>query len=137
MRSVAVLGLLLAVAAAGCSGGSDSAEVATTTAASAPVERYVSSADLGDAWPLTVPGGTLSCEGPGAVSFETDEGIVYAVNPAGASWSRTNNLAWEDIEAIQGDDPAAAGTRLALGPLIAAGLRLCRSAGQEAATTTG
>ena len=121
--------MLLTVAVTGCSGGSGGDEVAATTTTSAPVERNVSSAALGGAWPLTVPGGTLSCQGPGAVSFETDEGIVYAVNPAGVSWSERNNLAWSDVAEIQADDPGAAGRKMKLAPLIAAGLRLCRSAG--------
>src|SRR4051812_3265314 len=128
MRSVTVLCVLLAVATAGCSGGSQRSEVATTTTtASVPVERNVSSADLGDAWPLTVPGGTLRCEGPGAVSFMTDEGIVYAVNGTATAWSRTNNLAWSEVGSIQADDPAG-GQKMKLGPLIAAGVRLCSSA---------
>jgi len=132
MRSVVVLGVLLVFAAAGCSGGSGGGEAGTTTTTSAPAERNISSADLGKAWPLTVPGGTLRCGGPGAVSFETDEGIVYAVNGTGTAWSRTNNLAWSDIGSIQADDPSASGRKLKLAPLIAAGLRLCRAAGREA-----
>jgi len=134
MRSVTVLCVLLAVATAGCSGGSQRSEVATTTA-SVPVERNVSSADLGDAWPLTVPGGTLRCEGPGAVSFMTDEGIVYAVNGTATAWSRTNNLAWSEIGSIQADDPAGA-QKMKLAPLIAAGVRLCNSAEQQSGTTS-
>ena len=122
--------MLLVVAAAGCSGGSDQGEVAaTTTTTPAPVERNVSSVELGAAWPLTVPGGTLRCEGPGAVSFMTDEGIVYAVNGTATAWSRKNNLAWNDVDSIRADDTAAADRKMKLGPLIAAGLRLCRSAG--------
>jgi hypothetical protein len=136
MRSVALLCVLLAVLTAGCSGGSQQSEVATTTTTGVPVERNVSSADLGDAWPLTVPGGTLRCEGPGAVSFMSDEGIVYAVNGTATAWSRRNNLAWSDIGSIHADDPAA-GRKMKLGPLIAAGVRLCRSAEQEAGTTSG
>jgi hypothetical protein len=135
MRSLTVLCLLILVATAGCSGGSQQSEVATTTTASSPVERSVSSADLGDAWPLTVPGGTLRCEGPGAVSFTSDEGIVYAVNGTATAWSRTNNLAWSDVGSIQADDPAGA-RRMKLGPLIAAGVQLCRSTEQQAGTTT-
>jgi hypothetical protein len=136
MRSVALLGVLVVLMAAGC-GGSDGGEASpTTTQAPAPVSRYVSSADLGEAWPLAVSGGTLRCEGRGAVSFETDEGIVYAVNPTATAWSRSNNLGWSDVGLIQADDPATAGRKMYLGRLIATGLRLCREAEREAATTT-
>ena len=128
--------VLLAVATAGCSvGGSQQSKVATTTTASVPVERTVSSAELGDAWPLTVPGGTLRCEGPGAVSFISDEGIVYAVNGTATAWSRTNNLAWSEIDSLRADDPAA-GQKLKLGPLIAAGVRFGKSAEQQSGTTS-
>jgi hypothetical protein len=133
MRCVALLGVLLAVAAAGCSGGD---EVAATTTTRAPVDRSISSADLGDAWPLTVSGGTLRCEGPGAVSFITDEGIVYAVNGTGTAWSRANNLAWSDIDTIHSQDPSTGG-KAKLGRLIAAGLRLCKTAEQPAVSTSG
>jgi hypothetical protein len=137
MRSAAFLCMLLVVAAAGCGGGgSDGDDAATTTTARAPVERPVSSADLGDAWPLTVSGGTLRCEGPGAVSFMTDEGIVYAVNGTATEWSRTNNLAWSEIGEIQAEDPATGG-KMKLARLIAAGLRLCNAAGQDAGTASG
>jgi uncharacterized protein DUF2511 len=136
MRSLAGLGALLVVAATGCSGGSDGGEAVTTTAAPPPVERYISSSELGKAWPLTVPGGTLRCEGPGAVSFEADEGIVYAVNGVGVDWSRTNNLAWNDIASLRAEDVTAGG-KMTLEPLIGAGLRLCRSAPQETVSTSG
>jgi hypothetical protein len=123
MRWVAVLGVLLALGATGCG------------SASAPAQRYISSDELGDAWPLTVSNGTLGCQGAGAVSFTTDEGIVYAVNAPGAAWSRTNNLGWNDIDTIQGDDVVAGG-KMKLGPLTAAGVRLCETAEQPGATTT-
>jgi hypothetical protein len=133
LRSLAVLCSLLLLFAAGCSGGSNSdtgtsgaaVSDATTSVSGAPTERYVSQADFGEAWPLTVPGGMLRCEGPGAVSFETDEGIVHAVNRTAKEWSRTNNLAWKDIEAIRAPVPSAAGRMLALAPLIDDGLILC------------
>ena len=135
MRSLAVLGALLVLASTGCSGGSDDDEAATTTAARPPVERYISSSELGKAWPLTVPGGTLRCEGPGAVSFVADEGIVYAVNGTGVEWSRTNNLAWNDIVSLRAEDVSGGG-KMALKPLIDAGLRLCRSAQPKTGSTT-
>ena len=139
MRSAAFLCVLLAVAAAGCGGGgSDGDGAATTTTARVPVERSVSSADLGRAWPLAVSGGTLRCEGPGAVSFMTDEGIVYAVNVTATEWSRTNNLSWSEVGEIQAEDPATGG-KMKLAPLIALGLRLCdaSAAGQDAGTASG
>jgi hypothetical protein len=136
MRPLALLGLFLLLATAGCGGsGGDEAATTTTAAPRPPVERYVSSDDLGDAWPLTVSNGTLACQGKGAVSFTTDEGIVYAVNANGVAWSQTNNLGWNDIDTIQGDDVIAGG-KMKLGPLTAVGLRLCKTA-PPATTTTG
>ena len=88
-----------------------------------------------DAWPLTIPGGMLRCEGRGAVSIQSDEGIIYAVNAVGKAWSQTNNLGWSDVALLQADDTAAGG-KMKLGPLIAAGLRLCREAGQGGGATT-
>ena len=136
MRSLTVLCLLIPGRDGGLLGRVGSrARSRRTTTASAPVERSVSSADLGDAWPLTVPGGTLRCEGPVAVSFTSDEGIVYAVNGTATAWSGSNNLAWSAVASIQADDPAGA-RKMKLGPLIAAGVQLCRSTEQQAGTTT-
>ena len=126
VRPLAVLGMFLVLAATGCSGGSDKGGSEATTAARAPVERYISSAELGEAWPLTVSGGMLRCEGPGAVSFMTDEGIIYALNGTATTWSRTNNLAWKDVELIRADDLAVSGRKIKLAQLISAGLVLCR-----------
>ena len=78
----------------------------------------------------------MRCEGPGAVSFVSDEGIVYAVNGTATAWSRTNNLAWSEVDSIQADDPAARRQKMKLGPLIAAGVRLCKSE-EQSGTTSG
>ena len=129
MRTFAALcGLLVALLAAGCSGGygSDDGSASTTTAASVPVERVISQSELEDAWPLTVPGGMLRCEGPGAVSFTTDEGITYAVNATAVRWSTANNLSWSDVRDIRAPDPNGSSRMLALGPLVAKGRALCR-----------
>ena len=117
--------LLSALLLAGCGSKSDSATTPATSTLSPPVEAYVSGGDLGDEWPLTVPGGTLRCEGPGAVSFQADEGIIYAVNATGKAWSRTNNLAWRDVELIQAPDPNSSGQSRSLSTLIARGVALC------------
>lgn len=133
MRSLAIFGVLLLLLGAGCSGGSGSdggssgeaASTEVTGASSGSNERYVSQADYGDAWPLTLDGGMLRCEGPGAVSFTSSEGIVYSINGTAKAWSRTNNLAWKDIDTIWADDPSAGGRKMNVGPLVAGGLALC------------
>ena len=120
-----MLVVFAALLLAGCGSKSDSATTAATSTLSPPVEAYVSGGDLGEDWPLTVPGGTLRCEGPGAVSFQADEGIIYAVNATGKAWSRTNNLAWRDVELIQAPDPSAPGKFRSADALIARGVALC------------
>ena len=85
----------------------------------------MSQADYGDKWPLMLDVGTLRCEGPGAVSIMSGEGIIYSVNDTAKRWSRTNNLAWEDIDALWASDPSAEGRKMKLEPLIADGLALC------------
>ena len=126
MRTFGAFCLLVVLLVAGCGSGSDDGSTSTTTASPVPVERTISQSELGDAWPLTVPGGTLFCVGPGAVSFMTDEGIIYAVNATAVRWSTTNNLSWSDVAEIRAPDPASSGRMLALGPLVAKGLALCR-----------
>src|SRR5262245_42302528 len=74
----------IALAATACSSGS--------SGSSRPPARprgFVSSAELGDKWPLTVTEGVLECKRlpvkvgtvtPMAVTFKTMDGQVYAVN---------------------------------------------------------
>lgn len=78
----------------------------------------VARSDFGNAWPLTVGGGTLRCTGAGAVTFEA-EGTVYEVN----GLAGTQNLG-ADIDPIWED--AGHGLKKNIGPLINRGLKLCK-----------
>jgi hypothetical protein len=76
-----VLSLLVLVALGSGCGAEKSAD---QSAEVQPAEAYISRAQVGEAWPLTVKDGVLHCEGLGALgalTFETN-GRVYAVNEA-------------------------------------------------------
>jgi hypothetical protein len=72
-----------------------------------------------DHWRLTVESGTLHCDGD-AVTFETADGRTYAVN--GTAIGRHEH---PEIDAIWADDPALAGLKKNIGPLIDKGVELC------------
>ncbi|NLT53572.1 MAG: DUF2511 domain-containing protein [Actinomycetales bacterium] len=95
--------------------------------------REISKSVFGDQWPLTVDSGRLRCEGPqyhGAVTFE-HEGKVYALNgPA------TVGKLGRSVSPIWADDPTAPGTKKALGPLVAEGLKFCRGTASSTQDTT-
>lgn len=92
------------------------------TAAPAQPAGYVSRAMLGDDWPLMVDEGVLACAGSGGVGAVTfsSGGTVYAVN----GFAKQRN-AGTDIAPIWADDPAIAGIKKNLSPLLERGLALC------------
>jgi hypothetical protein len=87
-----------------------------------PEPGYVSRAMLGDAWPLTVEAGVLTCttaKGCPAVLFRPTDGVLHTVN----GWAETYFPDLPDIDPIW-----AAGTyapKKDIGPLIDLGLDLC------------
>jgi hypothetical protein len=82
---------------------------------------YVTQADFGDAWPLTVPAGTLMCENS-AVLFQAEGGRLYTVN--GMAITRHPEL--HEIDEIWADNPDPNIPKKNIGPLIDAGLALCQ-----------
>ena len=86
-------------------------------------ERGVIASVYGEAWPLTVSGGTLRCDEPDLVTFTTDDGARWSLNgPARANGRR----GWiDDIEPIW-KDARVAGTKADIAPLIDDGLTLCK-----------
>lgn len=78
----------------------------------------ISEADFGNEWPFSVDEGVLRCEGAGAVVFEA-EGTDYAVN------GTASGQGYAEIEPIWLEDPAAAGLKINIGPIIERGLALC------------
>lgn len=92
-----------ALVAAGCSWG-----------VSASVDR----AQFGEAWPLTVPSGLLSCDNNGAIYIRTDDGKTYSLNAQALA-------AYPKVDPIWAGDPSSGGKK-SLDPLVAAGEDLCR-----------
>lgn len=83
---------------------------------------YISRAQLGEAWPLAVEAGILSCEG-GALLFRSG-GVTYAVNGTAKASAAANR--WQAIESISVPDPAGGtGAIKSLQPLLDRGLGLC------------
>ena len=80
---------------------------------------YVSRADLGDRWPLTVPSGVLGCQG-NSISF-TSGSTTYAINGT----AKNLHPEWPDIEAIWAFRPDSPGIRMDIGPLLERGRKLC------------
>jgi len=120
-RLIAALAIVIAFSLAGCGGDDEQTATTTPTTTAAPAAEpgHVSRATMGEDWPLTVDSGTLRCEGD-AVTFETTDGDIYAVN--GTAKTTTD---YPDIDAIWADDPALAGLKKNIGPLIDQGLKLC------------
>jgi hypothetical protein len=82
----------------------------------------VSRAQMKDAWPFTIDGGTLKCSG-GLVTFATGN-KTYAVNGSAKAKGRT--IGWTDVVEIWRDNPAIPGTKISIGPVISKGLELCK-----------
>jgi hypothetical protein len=69
-------------------------------------EQEVSSADLGENWPLTVERGTLVYEEPGAVLF-VYEGTTYHLNGLAKGIEKRDHRGWKDIDPLWAHDPDA------------------------------
>lgn len=87
----------------------------------------ITRAEYGSAWPFTVAEGVLAgAERPGGtgrtriveVTFTTG-GVTYAVNGTAKA-----NKRYTEIDAIWADDPALAGLKVNIGPIIDRGLKL-------------
>ena len=101
----------------------------TRNAAAPPAEpgsqvrrKPVSSDDFPGLWPLSMTSGTLNClpkNGQTMVTFTTPTGITYAINGSARSM-------WPPIDPFWRDNPEIPGTKINIGPLLDAGLALCR-----------
>lgn len=86
------------------------------------------SKNYGNAWPFTVSSGTLSCDGPGWVTFtRADE--TYAVN--GLASGHAPEEGWQEVDEIWANDPDVAGMGMKkdIGPILDDGLKLCEDGG--------
>ena len=81
-------------------------------------KAHIAQQDFGKTWPFTVTQGELRCDRD-AVTFQAD-GTTYAVN--GTAGSR----GFPRIDPIWSPNPDIPGTRINIGPIIKAGLALCR-----------
>lgn len=82
----------------------------------------VSRESMGDEWPLTVDSGVLACDGKdgfGSVTFTVD-GTTYGVNGIAMGQGLPA------MDPIWADDPATPGLKMNMGPIIDAGLALCK-----------
>jgi hypothetical protein len=77
-------------------------------------------ANFGDAWPFTVDEGRVECRRGQSVVFITG-GTEYAVNGAAQTV-----LGLPGIDPIWRNDPKIAGAKVNIGPVLDAGLELCR-----------
>jgi hypothetical protein len=81
---------------------------------------YLRRDNFGADWPLLVEDGRVECR-PGRQVVFISDGITYGVNgPAQATHSYRN------IEQIWASDPAVSGAKKDIGPIIDAGLKLCK-----------
>jgi hypothetical protein len=96
-----------------------SAPVVTATPPAVRPRGYVSRADFGAKWPLTVEDGMLSCVNS-AVTF-SHAGNTYAVNGRAKGLKR-----YRPIEPIWRTQQSPLPPRVDIGPLIERGLALCR-----------
>lgn len=92
-----------------------------------PRRVFVSAHELGEErWPLTVPRGWLECVPPYAVTFETKEGDVYAVNGIAVSAKNPDGTKrYWDIDPIWKENPDPRVPKVNLGPLIETGNAMC------------
>jgi hypothetical protein len=93
-----------------------------------PGQLRVTKQELGEAWPLTVDEGILSCSGSsrfGEVVLIV-QGKKYAVNGVAMGQKINGKNAYADISEIQAKDPRIPGIKKSVSPLIDRGLKLCQ-----------
>ena len=74
-------------------------------------------------WPFTVEKGVLRCDSAGqdkAVSFNTADGLIYALNDAAETYSSKNSLGWQPINTA-----SIKSTDSNIDDVIKSGLTLC------------
>lgn len=89
--------------------------------------------EFGSKWPLSVDEGTVVCiqdAGRVVIFFESD-GTRYAVNGTSKGPTTMARFRLQRINDIWLDNPELPGTKISIGPVLDAGLRLCRAQGWE------
>ena len=93
-----------------------------------PPRGLLRAAELGDAWPFTVPEGVVSCvgrDGLGFAIFTAPDGTRYALNGAAKSRDVMSRLNLHDVAPIWRSNPDVPGLKVNIGPAIDAALKLC------------
>jgi len=84
---------------------------------------YIGQDTIGDAWPLTIPSGTIVCD-RNAILLRAPDDRLYAVN--GTALGQAKSKGWADIRDLSIPTPNdGAGTIKSLQPLLDLGLQLC------------
>lgn len=140
VRMTAVAAALVAVTAlglAGCDSGTgdggtaakatgpvnlSGAQVEKASADPEPGGKQVTRAQFGAKWPLSIESGTLHCKGGKAAPAVTlyADGITYALN------LNAQSSGYAQPGPIWVDDKDNAGAKLAMGPLVEEGMKLCQ-----------
>lgn len=81
---------------------------------------YIGQDTIGDAWPLTIPSGTIVCD-RNAILLRAPDTHLYAVN--GTARGQASSKGWRDIHELSID--AGNGTIKSLQPLLDLGLQIC------------
>ena len=81
---------------------------------------YIGQDTIGDAWPLTIPSGTIVCD-RNAILLRAPDDRLYAVN--GTAIGQVTAKGWRDVHELAID--TGNGTIKSLQPLLDLGLQLC------------
>jgi hypothetical protein len=122
------LGLLLTVLLVSCGTPREARPTRAPSATRTPAppeptaipRGYIGQDTIGDAWPLTIPSGTIVCD-RNAILLRAPDQQLYAVN--GAALSQAQAKGWRDVHALAID--TGNGTIKSLQPLLDLGLQLC------------
>lgn len=82
---------------------------------------YIGQDTIGDAWPLTIPSGTIVCD-RSAILLRAPDDHLYAVN--GTAQAQAVAKGWRDVRDLAVD--TGNGTIKSLQPLLDLGATLCR-----------
>lgn len=124
LKAIGSLFILIVVIVALASGNNGGGSSKTASAPSRLHGKRISRSQYGKRWPLRVDSGTVSCN-DGAITFTDNHGTIYWVN--GTAGDEAKEEGWRDIHPIWADNPHRyLGPKKNIGPLIDAGLGLCR-----------
>ena len=105
LTRLVILTTVLLFALAACGGGSDEGKV-------------VDANEFGQAWPLSVESGVVTCES-GNIALFTTEGTTYGLNPPALDAN------YPDVEPLRIANPAIPELKMDLGTLVNLALRQC------------